>query len=296
MIDWKKKINAYSRLMRVEKPIGTYLLLWPAWWSLWIAADGKPDILLIILFGIGCFLMRSAGCVINDTADRNFDGQVERTQGRPFAQGEVTVKEALILCAILCLLAALCLLPMNRLTWLMSLPALFLALTYPFTKRFFPIPQFYLGLAYSFSIPMAFAAQTNSVPPMVWLLFAANVCWTLAYDTMYAMADKPDDLKLGNIKTSAITFGDYDMAAAMLFHLIFDVLMAVVGLLIHANLFFWLFFIVVIVLQIHQYTQIKDKDRYKCFKMFLSNNRVGIAMFLGVFFHYIGKHYLNMWG
>ena len=281
-----KKLGIYLRLIRFDKPIGTLLLLWPAWWSLWIAADGKPDWLLVVLFGLGCFLMRSAGCAMNDFADRDFDGQVERTQNRPFAKGEITGKEAMILCAFLCFLAALCLLPMNKLTWALSLPALFLALSYPFTKRFFAVPQFYLGLAYSFSIPMAFAAQTGGVPKMAWLLYAANVCWTLAYDTIYAIADKPDDLKLGNIKTAAITFGRFDVAWSMFFHFAFDALMAVAGVLIHANIWFWAFLGVVIGLQIHQYTQIKNRDRQKCFKMFLSNNRLGLAMFLGVVLHY----------
>ncbi|MBQ9183697.1 MAG: 4-hydroxybenzoate octaprenyltransferase [Neisseriaceae bacterium] len=282
-----KKLGIYLRLIRFDKPIGTLLLLWPAWWSLWIAANGKPDWLLVVLFGLGCFLMRSAGCAMNDFADRDFDGLVERTNNRPFAKGEITGKEAMIVCAVLCFLAALCLLPMNKLTWALSLPAVFLALSYPFTKRFFAVPQFYLGLAYSFSIPMAFASQTGSVPKMAWLLYAANTCWTLAYDTIYAIADKPDDLKLGNIKTSAITFGRFDVAWSMFFHFAFDALMAWVGIKIQANIWFWAFFGVVIGLQIHQYTQIKHRDRQKCFKMFLSNNRVGMAMFLGVFCHYL---------
>ena len=162
------RLCVYGRLMRVEKPIGTLLLLWPTLWALWIASEGVPDFVILLAFMLGTFLMRSAGCVVNDFADRDIDGAVARTNQRPFAQGLVSKSEAMLLLLILCLLAALCLLPLNRLTWLMSLPALFLAITYPFTKRFFPLPQFYLGLAFSFGIPMAFAAVTESVPPLAW--------------------------------------------------------------------------------------------------------------------------------
>ena len=233
------RLCVYGRLMRVEKPIGTLLLLWPTLWALWIASEGVPDVVILLAFMLGTFLMRSAGCVVNDFADRDIDGAVARTNQRPFAQGLVSKSEALLLLLILCLLAALCLLPLNRLTWLMSLPALFLAITYPFTKRFFPLPQFYLGLAFSFGIPMAFAAVTESVPPLAWLIFAANVLWTLAYDTIYAMADKEDDLKIG-IKTSAITFGRHDVEAVMLCHFWFTVLMVVLGVQIGASWPYWL--------------------------------------------------------
>ena len=180
----------YAKLMRIDKPIGTLLLLWPTYWALWIASKGVPDADIFIAFTAGTFLMRSAGCVVNDFADRNFDGAVERTKNRPFAKGLVSKTEALLLTVMLCLMAALCLVSLNRFTWLMSLPALFLAVTYPFTKRFFPLPQFYLGLAFSFGIPMAFAAVQDRVPPEAWLMFTANALWTLAYDTIYAMADK----------------------------------------------------------------------------------------------------------
>lgn len=197
------RLVVYCKLMRVDKPIGTLLLLWPTYWAMWVAADGYPGSTVLLAFTAGVFFMRSAGCVVNDFADRNFDGAVERTKNRPFARGMVTESEAVLLAVILCLCAALCLLPLNLFTWFMSLPALFLAVTYPFTKRFFPLPQLYLGVAFSFGIPMAFAAVTHSVPPVAWLLFVANILWTLAYDTVYAMADKEDDLKIG-IKTSAV--------------------------------------------------------------------------------------------
>ena len=224
--------------------------------------------------------------MVNDFADRDIDGSVERTKTRPFARGLVSTEEAILLALILCLMAALCLLPLNRLTWLMSLPALFLAVSYPFTKRFFPLPQFYLGLAFSFGIPMAFAAVTETVPPLAWLLFTANVLWTLAYDTIYAMADKEDDLKLG-IRTSAITFGDNDVSAIMLCHFWFSALMAVLGWQIGATWPFWIVLPLTVYWQIQQYRQIRTRDRWVCFRTFLENNRIGLAWFLGIAGHYL---------
>jgi 4-hydroxybenzoate polyprenyltransferase len=280
------RLHVYMQLMRVERPIGTLLLLWPTWWALWIAADGHPDGLLLLLFTIGTFLMRSAGCVINDYADRNFDGAVERTNQRPFALKKASKKEALTLTLLLCALAALCLLPMNRLTCIMSIPALFLAITYPFTKRFFPLPQLYLGLAFSFGIPMAFAAVSNHVPPVAWILLAANTLWTLAYDTIYAMADKEDDLKIG-IHTSAITFGEHDITAAMLCHAGFDVLMILAGWLIHASFWYWLALPLVLSLQYWQWLKIRTRDRKVCFTMFVRNNRIGLIWFTGLLLHYL---------
>ncbi|MCP1771300.1 4-hydroxybenzoate polyprenyltransferase [Neisseria perflava] len=282
------RLDVYARLMRVDKPIGTLLLLWPTYWAMWVAAEGHPGYTVFFAFTAGVFLMRSAGCVINDFADRDFDGAVERTKNRPFAQGAVSKSEALLLTAILCLLAAMCLVPLNGLTWLMSLPALFLALTYPFTKRFFPIPQFYLGLAFSFGIPMAFAAVTGSVPPLAWLIFTANVLWTLAYDTIYAMADKEDDLKIG-IKTSAVTFGDQDISAVMLCHFWFTVLMAVLGWQIDATWPYWMMLPITAWWQFNQYRAIKTRDREVCFHTFLANNRIGLAWFLGLVGHYMWR-------
>ena len=278
------RLDVYIRLMRADKPIGTLLLLWPTYWALWLASDGIPDWTVLAAFTIGTFLMRSAGCVINDFADRDFDGAVERTKNRPFAQGRVGKKEALLLTAFLCLLAALCLIPLNYLTWLMSLPALFLALTYPFTKRFFPIPQFYLGLAFSFGIPMAFAAVVGNVPFEAWILFVANALWTLAYDTVYAMADKEDDLKIG-IKTSAVTFGRYDIAAAMLCHGGFTLLMVALGIEIGATWAYWAAVPVTVWLQSLQYRAIKNRNRQVCFQTFLANNRIGQVWFLAIFAH-----------
>lgn len=271
---WRNRAQVYIRLMRADKPIGTLLLLWPTLWALWLASNGKPSLISVFAFSLGTFLMRSAGCVANDWADRNFDGHVERTKNRPFATGEVNGKEALWLIMGLCLCAILCLLPFNALTWFMSLPALFLAMTYPFMKRFFPIPQLYLGLAFSFGIPMAFAAVQNQIPLLAWLLFAANVFWTLAYDTLYAMADKPDDLKIG-MKTSAITFGDWDAEMAMLCHAVFDVFMLCIGIIIGATWVFWVAWLIIIGWQWQQYIHVAGRDRAACFAMFLDNNKIG---------------------
>lgn len=282
--DWRDRFGVYVRLMRADKPIGTLLLLWPTLWALWLASDGRPDGVIAAAFVLGTFLMRSAGCVANDMADRDFDKHVARTQNRPFALGEVGLKEAGLLCAALCLLALLCLLPLNGLTWLMSLPALFLAMTYPFMKRFFPIPQLYLGLAFSFGIPMAFAAVQNEVPALAWYLFAANVCWTLAYDTMYAMADKPDDLKIG-MKTSAITFGSYDAEVAMLCHGLFDLMMLFIGISIGATWPYWTAWLVVVYWQWQHYNRVAGRDRDACFAAFIDNNKIGWLWLTGIVMH-----------
>ena len=192
-----ERIDHYEKLMRLDKPIGTLLLLWPTLWALWFASEGVPPLMILAIFCVGTLLMRSAGCVINDYADRHFDPHVERTRDRPLAAGKVSTREALILAAVLCLLSFLLILPLNRLTILLSLPALFVAATYPFTKRFFAIPQAYLGIAFGFGIPMAFAAVHGNLPPLAWVLLAANVFWAVAYDTEYAMVDREDDLKIG---------------------------------------------------------------------------------------------------
>lgn len=283
---WRERATVYGQLMRVDRPIGTLLLLWPTLWGLWLASHGRPDWLVLGVFVAGTFLMRSAGCVINDYADRHFDAHVARTAQRPFARGAVTEKEALLLAAALALLSLLLVLPMNGLTLLMSVPAVFLAATYPFTKRFFPLPQAYLGLAFSFGIPMAWAAQTGEVAATAWWLLAANLFWTVAYDTAYAMADKPDDLKIG-IKTSAITFGDHDVSAIMLCHAVFMALM--LGLGVQQQLH-WPYFASLLLstgLIAKQYTEIRTRDRALCFKAFIDNNRVGMAIFGGILLDYL---------
>src|SRR5690242_3761648 len=225
-----QRLGYYEKLMRLDKPIGILLLLWPTLWGLWLAAGGFPSLNVLAIFVLGTVLMRSAGCVVNDYADRDFDGHVERTKNRPLAVRAVSTKEALLLAAGLSLVAFLLIQPLNRLTIELSFVALFLAASYPFTKRFFAMPQAYLGIAFSFGIPMAFAAQTGEVPFIAWFLMMANLLWVIAYDTEYAMVDKADDLKIG-IRTSAITFGRFDVAGVMLCHAVFLGSMVVIGLM-----------------------------------------------------------------
>ncbi|MBP6058776.1 MAG: 4-hydroxybenzoate octaprenyltransferase [Nitrosomonas sp.] len=280
------RIKTYAQLMRLDKPIGILLLLWPMLWGLWFAAQGFPDWHILVIFVLGTILMRSAGCVINDFADRNIDPHVERTKHRPMAAGHVSSKEALLLAAGLSLCAFLLILPLNQLTILLSVPALFLAGTYPFTKRFFAMPQAYLGIAFSFGIPMAFAAQTDGLPSIVWILMLANLFWVIAYDTAYAMVDKPDDLKIG-IKTSAITFGRFDVLGVMLCHACFIMIMMVIGQLQQMNLAYYAGLVVVTGLVMYQYTLIRNRDRALCFKAFLHNNWVGLVVFAGIAFDFL---------
>lgn len=275
------RIKTYAQLMRLDKPIGILLLLWPMLWGLWFAAQGLPDGRILVIFVLGTVLMRSAGCVINDFADRKIDPHVERTKNRPMAAGRVSSKEALLLAAGLSLIAFLLILPLNQLTILLSVPALFLAASYPFTKRFFAMPQAYLGIAFSFGIPMAFAAQTGSLPPLLWILVLANLFWVIAYDTAYAIVDKPDDLKIG-IKTSAITFGRFDVLGVMACHACFIAIMLVIGQLQQMNLAYYAGLIAASGLMAYQYTLIRNRDRALCFKAFLHNNWVGMAVFAGI--------------
>lgn len=279
------RLSAYYRLARMDKPIGTLLLLWPTLWGLWIAGKGQPDRQLVVIFCLGTFLMRSAGCVINDWADRDFDGHVERTKARPLAAGEVSSREALYLAAALALLALIIALPLNTLALTLTIPAVFLAGSYPFTKRFLAIPQAYLGIAFSFGIPMAFAAQNGAIPSMAWWLMLANLLWTIAYDTEYAIVDKPDDLKIG-IKTSAITFGQYDVLAVMLCHLAFLLIMYWLGQSIGMGYFYSTGLGLAAVLIALQYPQIRHRERQRCFQAFLSNNRVGAVIFLAILLDY----------
>ncbi|WP_293008749.1 4-hydroxybenzoate octaprenyltransferase [Nitrosomonas sp.] len=275
------RIRTYTQLMRLDKPIGILLLLWPMLWGLWFAAKGLPDWHILFVFVLGAVLMRSAGCVINDFADREIDPHVERTKNRPMATGRVSSKEALVLAAGLSLCAFLLILPLNQLTILLSLPALLLAGSYPFTKRFFAMPQAFLGIAFSFGIPMAFAAQTDSLPPLAGILMLANLFWVIAYDTAYAMVDKPDDLKIG-IKTSAITFGQFDVLGVMVCHVCFIVIMIGIGQWQQMNLAYYAGLLVAAGLIAYQYTLIRNRERTLCFKAFLHNNWVGMVVFTGI--------------
>jgi len=275
------RLSLYAKLMRLDKPIGILLLLWPMLWGLWFAAEGFPDWMVFFIFVMGTILMRSAGCVINDYADRQIDPHVERTKNRPMAAGLVGSKEALLLAAGLSLVAFLLILPLNSLTIMLSVPALFLAASYPFTKRFFAMPQAYLGIAFSFGIPMAFAAQTNTLPPIIWMLMLANLFWVVAYDTAYAIVDKPDDLKIG-IRTSAITFGHFDVMGVMVCHTIFIAIMVYIGQWQHMGMAYYVGLTIALGLMVYQYTLIRNRDRALCFKAFLHNNWVGAVVFLGI--------------
>ncbi|SEA17369.1 4-hydroxybenzoate octaprenyltransferase [Nitrosospira multiformis] len=281
-----QRLVHYEKLMRLDKPIGILLLLWPTLWGLWLAAEGVPRLDILLIFVLGTVLMRSAGCVVNDYADRNFDGHVERTRTRPLALGAVSTREALLLAAGLSLVAFLLIQPLNRLTIELSFVALFLAASYPFTKRFFAMPQAYLGIAFSFGIPMAFAAQTGEVPFLAWFLMGANLLWVIAYDTEYAMVDKVDDLRIG-IKTSAITFGRFDVVGVVLCHMAFLAGMVAIGLLQNLGVIYYIGLATALGLILYQYRLIHNRDRARCFKAFLHNNWVGATIFAGIVLDYL---------
>jgi 4-hydroxybenzoate polyprenyltransferase len=275
------RFTLYFQLVRLNKPIGILLLLWPTLWGLWIAARGMPDATILVVFILGTVLMRSAGCAINDFADRDFDGQVKRTAGRPLAAGKISSTEALIIAAALALIAfALVIIFLNRLTIYLSIIAAFLAASYPFTKRFLAMPQAYLGIAFGFGIPMAFAATTGEIPAIAWWLLAANIFWTLAYDTEYAMVDRDDDIKIG-IKTTALLFGDYDVAAVMGCYFIFIALMAAIGAHLNFTWPYWLGIALATLIAFYHFTLIRNRERMACFKAFLHNNWLGAAVFAG---------------
>ena len=284
----KERLTLYEKLTRLDKPIGTLLLLWPTLWALWIASGGRPGWLMVWLFSLGTLLMRSAGCVMNDLADRNFDAHVKRTQDRPIAAGLVGVKEALWLAALLTLAAFCLVLVMNALTIWLSFAALGLAATYPFTKRFRAMPQAYLGVAFGFGIPMAFAAVSNYLPPLAWWLLLANVFWAIAYDTEYAMVDRDDDLKIG-IKTAAITLGRYDVAGVMLCYAAMLAVLAKIGLGLHFGIYYYLGLGAAALLMLYHYTLIRGRGREGCFKAFLHNNWVGGAIFAGIAANYLWR-------
>ncbi len=276
-----QKLNAYERLMRLDKPIGILLLLWPTVWALLFAGRGYPHWAIVLIFITGVVLMRSAGCVLNDIADHKFDGLVERTKTRPLATGEVSVKEAYLLTAGLCLLAFGLVLFLNKTTILLSVVALFLAATYPYTKRFLAVPQAYLGIAFGFGIPMAFAAVNDYIPPVAWFLLAANVFWAIAYDTEYAMVDRDDDLKIG-IKSSAIFFGKYDVLAVMVCFAAMLGIFAYVGYALRFGHWYWLGLITAALLVGWQYRLIKNRDRADSFKAFLHNAWIGAVICAGI--------------
>lgn len=275
------KFQAYSRLMRIDKPIGTLLLLWPTLWALWLSDMGVPPLSVLAVFVLGVFVMRAAGCVINDFADRKVDGFVKRTAGRPLPSGAVSEKEAKILFVLLGLLAFALVLTMNLMTILLSLGGLALAWCYPFMKRYTHLPQVVLGAAFGWAIPMAWAAVSESLPLECWLVFLANICWTVAYDTQYAMVDRDDDIKIG-VKSTAILFGRYDKLIIGLLQLATLGLLALVGLLMQLNAFFYWSLLGAAALFLYQQKLIVRRERDACFQGFLNNNYVGLVVFIGV--------------
>jgi len=276
-----ERLNAYEKLIRLDKPIGILLLLWPTLWALWLSSRGQPSWEIVWIFILGTVLMRSAGCAINDYADRNFDGHVARTRERPLAAGLIKPREALVVAAVLALAAFALVLQLNKQTIMLSVAALFVAATYPFTKRFFVLPQAYLGIAFGFGIPMAFAAQTGRVPAVAWLLLLANVFWAVAYDTEYAMVDREDDRRIG-IKTSAITLGRHDVTAVMICHAIFLLILAWIGWSTALGIYFFAGVLMAAGLAATHYRMIRDRDPESCFRAFRHNNWIGAVVFAGL--------------
>jgi 4-hydroxybenzoate polyprenyltransferase len=279
------RLALYWRLARMHRPIGILLLLWPTLWGVFIASRGEPEGYLLFAFLLGTVLMRAAGCAINDWADRDFDRHVARTRDRPLTAGLIRPAEALVVFGVLSLVAALLVIPFNALTWALALVGAFLAASYPFTKRFLAIPQAYLGIAFGFGIPMAFAAVQGSVPPLAWLLLAANVCWAVAYDTEYAMVDRDDDLRIG-IRTAAITFGRFDVAAIMVCYGATLGLLALVGLQLEFGAPWWAGLGAAALIAAYHYTLIRGRSREGCFRAFNHNNWFGAAVFAGLLLEY----------
>lgn len=282
----KQTVWPYIELMRLDKPIGILLLLWPTLSALWIAAEGWPNVIVFTVFVLGVIIMRSAGCVINDYADRNVDGLVTRTINRPLIRGDVTPKQALILFSSLGLLALTLVAQLNELTIWMSLGALFLAALYPFMKRYTYLPQVFLGMAFGWAIPMAFAAQTDEVPTIAWLLFLANILWTTAYDTFYAMADREDDIFAG-VKSTAILFGDDDLIIIGILQFSFLLVMLLIGGQLDMSLSYYIGILFAGLFSIYQHTITINKEPAQCLQAFLNNNWVGAVIFFGIVLHYV---------
>jgi 4-hydroxybenzoate polyprenyltransferase len=281
-----ERILLYFQLSRLNRPIGILLLLWPTLWGVWLAGNGHPAWHIVLIFVLGTVLMRSSGCIINDYADRDFDKHVKRTQARPLTSGKLLPAEALWLAATLTLLALLLILPLNTLTQLLSVPAVFLAASYPFTKRFLAIPQAYLGIAFGFGIPMAFAAQLNTVPVIAWWLLLANIFWCIAYDTEYAMVDRDDDIHLG-IHSSALFFGKYDVLAIMLCYAATLFLLAAIGVFLSLGIYYYLGLLTSAGIALFHFKLIRNREREACFKAFLHNNWFGAAVFTGIFLDFL---------
>ena len=282
----KERLYQYYLLMRMDRPIGTWLLLWPAFWALWIAAEGIPPVSIICIFALGVFVMRSAGCVINDYADQNIDKHIERTKHRPITSGKVSSREALGLFLVCIIIAFILVLFLNLYTILLSFVALLLASVYPFMKRYTHYPQLVLGMAFSWAIPMAFAAQLGAIPELAWILYAVTILWIVSYDTMYAMADREEDLKIG-VKSTAIVFAENDKLMIALLQSAFTLGMFYIAWLVQAGLYFYLGIIFSIVFSVYQQYLIRNRDKKKCFQAFLNNNWLGMVIFAGIFFDFL---------
>jgi 4-hydroxybenzoate polyprenyltransferase len=279
-------INNYWVLMRMHRPIGILLLLWPMYWALWIASEGQPEPVVFIVFTLGVIIMRAAGCVINDYADRHIDPHVKRTKDRPIASGLVSPNEGLLLCCLLVLMAFLLVLLMNTLTIALSMGALVLAAIYPFMKRYTHLPQVFLGAAFGWAVPMVYAAQTGALPtPLAWLVFVATVIWAVIYDTMYAMVDREDDLKIG-VKSTAILFGDADKVIIALLQGLFLLTLVIIGQKAQLGQYFYTGVFIALLLSIFQQFLIKDRIPEKCMMGFLNNNYLGLVIFLAIFTDY----------
>ncbi|MDC9594653.1 4-hydroxybenzoate octaprenyltransferase, partial [Xenorhabdus sp. IM139775] len=279
------KWRAYCRLMRIDKPIGALLLLWPTYWALWIAAKDLPDLHVLIVFTVGVFFMRAAGCCINDFADRKFDGYVERTKSRPLPSGDITEKESKILFATLVLISFALVLTLNKMTIALSVVGLALAWIYPFVKRVSHLPQVVLGAAYGWSIPMAFAAVSESLPLECWLLFLANIIWSVIYDTQYAMVDRDDDLRIG-VKSTAVLFGRFDKLIIGILQFIMLGILVFVGRVVNLGGIYYWTVLLATALFVFQQKLIINRERSACFQAFMNNNYVGLVLFLGIFFSY----------
>lgn len=279
-------LQPYLLLMRLDRPIGILLLMWPTLSALWIAAEGLPDLTVLMVFVLGVIIMRSAGCAINDFADREVDGDVWRTEGRPLATGELQARDAIMVFVVLALVAFGLVLLLNTMTIMLSLVAVFLAATYPFMKRYTYLPQIYLGMAFGWAIPMAFTAQTGTLPVIAWLLFMANIIWTTVYDTFYAMADREDDLKIG-VKSTAILFADDDRVIQGILQVAYLLVMVLIGQQLELSAVYYLGLVIVAALFIYQQFLSRQREPKACLKAFLNNNWVGLVIFVSLVLHYL---------
>lgn len=282
---WRERLSLYWTLVRGDRPVGWLLLLWPTWWGLWLAAEGRPPLWPLVVFTAGVWLTRSAGCVVNDYADRWLDGQVERTRDRPLATGRVSGREAVLVFAVLMLVAFALVLTLNRLTVWLSVGGVLLAASYPYLKRYTYLPQVYLGLAFGWGIPMAFAAVRGEIPPVAWVLYVANIFWATAYDTWYAMVDRDDDIRAG-AKSTAILFGELDLVAQGVLYALMFAALALVGRQAGLGMVFWGGLGVAALLVAWEFSIARYRDRAACFRAFRHNHWVGMAVFAGIALHY----------